>query len=145
MAEGLHPGQTVRVIEATASRIRFWTNGSEHLLAPIVANNISVVPIQAEVMETAADDMRLGQKLTDLPLGETAEVIKISPNCRGAERRRFMDFGILPGTKITSELRSPSGEPTAYRIRDAIIALRDSQANHIYVKQNVPEETAVTV
>jgi Fe2+ transport system protein FeoA len=32
-------------------------------------------------------------------------------------------------------MRSPSGEPTAYRIRDAIIALRSNQANHIYVKQ----------
>ena len=48
--------------------------------------------------------------------------------------RRFMDLGILPGTAITAEMRSPSGEPTAYRIRDAIIALRPNQANYIYVK-----------
>jgi DtxR family transcriptional regulator, Mn-dependent transcriptional regulator len=85
---------------------------------------------------TAVDNKSAGIKLTDLPLGETAEVIKISPNCRGAERRRFMDLGILPGTPITAEMRSPSGEPTAYRIRGPIIALRPNQANHIYVKQS---------
>jgi DtxR family Mn-dependent transcriptional regulator len=131
VAEGLHPGQTVRLIEATPTRIRFWTNGNEHVLAPIVASNISVLPLQVDVVETAES----GTKLTDLPLGESAEVIKISANCRGAERRRFMDLGILPGTTITAEMRSPSGEPTAYRIRDAIIALRPNQANYIYVKQ----------
>jgi Fe2+ transport system protein FeoA len=29
----------------------------------------------------------------------------------GAERRRFMDLGILPGTIITAEMVSPSGDP----------------------------------
>lgn len=142
VAEGLYLGQVVRLIEATPTRIQFWTNGGEHLLAPIVASNISVVPLQMDVAETAVDDEIVGMKLADLPLGESAEVVKISPNCRGAERRRFMDLGILPGTEITAEMRSPSGEPTAYRIRGASIALRQNQANYIYVKQAVAE-TAV--
>ena len=142
VAEGLYPGQIVRMIEATPTRIRFWTNGDEHLLAPILASNISVLPLQVAAEETAVDDGSVSMKLTELPLGETAEVIKISTNCRGAERRRFMDLGILPGTNITAEMRSPSGEPTAYRIRDAIIALRQNQANHIYVERT-PQETAV--
>lgn len=133
VAEGLYPGQIVRLIEATPTRIRFWANGDEHVVAPIVASNISVRPVQVDAMETAES----GTKLTDLLLGESAEVIKISANCRGAERRRFMDLGILPGTTITAEMRSPSGEPTAYRIRDAIIALRPNQANYIYVKQTI--------
>ena len=132
VAEGLHPGQTVRLIEANGTRIRFWANGDEHVLAPIVARNISVVPLQTEVVEETSTP---GTRLSELPLGETAEVIRISANCRGAERRRFMDLGILPGTAVTAEMRSPSGEPTAYRIREAIIALRSNQANHIYVKQ----------
>jgi DtxR family transcriptional regulator, Mn-dependent transcriptional regulator len=51
VAEGLHPGQTVRLIEADVTRIRFWANGDEHLLAPIVARNISVVPLQVDVVE----------------------------------------------------------------------------------------------
>ncbi len=135
VAEGLHPGQIVRMIETTPSRIRFWTNGNEHLLAPIVASNISVRPLQTNGNGTAVDDAIVGETLADLPLGQTGEVVKISPNCRGAERRRFMDLGILPGTKITAEMRSPSGEPTAYRIRGAMIALRPNQASTIQIKK----------
>ncbi len=136
VAEGLYPGQTVRLIESNSTRIRFWANGNEHILAPIVARNISVRPLPAVVAEeTAVSHQEHSTRLSDLPLGHTAEVIRISPNCRGAERRRFMDLGILPGTAITAEMRSPSGQPTAYRIRDAIIALRPNQANYIYVKQ----------
>ncbi|MAT98697.1 MAG: hypothetical protein CL608_16260 [Anaerolineaceae bacterium] len=135
VAEGLHPGQTVQLIEANSTRLRFWANGDEHVLAPIVARNISVLPLPEEVEEeTAVDNKLSGTRLSELPLGQTAEVIRISANCRGVERRRFMDLGILPGTAVTAEMRSPSGEPTAYRIRDAIIALRSNQANHIYVK-----------
>jgi DtxR family transcriptional regulator, Mn-dependent transcriptional regulator len=135
VAEGLHPGQMIRMIEATPTRIRFWTNGNEHVLAPIVASNISVLPLQMNVEETAVDDAIVGKPLSQLPLGETAEVLNISPNCRGAERRRFMDLGILPGTNITAEMRSPSGDPVAYRIRGAVIALREEQAQHIRVQE----------
>ena len=47
----------------------------------------------------------------------------------------------MPGTRITSELRGPSGDPTAYRIRGALIALRNDQAAQIYV-QKVQEASA---
>ena len=39
-----------------------------------------------------------------------------------------MDLGILPGTVIRAEMRSPGGDPTAYRIRGALIALRADPA-----------------
>ena len=54
---------------------------------------------------------------------------------RGAERRRLFDLGILPGTKITAEFESPSGNPAAYKVRGAVIALRENQAQHIKVKR----------
>ena len=44
VAEGLYPGQWVRLLEVTPQRVRFWANGNEHVVAPIVAANISVVP-----------------------------------------------------------------------------------------------------
>ena len=80
-------------------------------------------------------------KLSDLALGKTAEVLRISPNCRGAERRRFMDLGILPGTQLTAELVSAGGDPTAYLIRGALIALRREQAQHIKVRRQTATET----
>ncbi len=128
-AEGLHPGMLVRVIESAPERIRFWANGDEHRVAPIVAANISVLPMSDEA--DAAPEV--GVPLSELKPGESAEVIRLSDVCRGAERRRFMDLGILPGTKITVEMQSPGGEPMAYIIRGALIALRREQASLIRV------------
>jgi DtxR family Mn-dependent transcriptional regulator len=130
-AEGLHPGMVVRITESAPERVRFWTNGDEHIIAPIVAENISVIPLPEE----EAEEMDGCERLTCLQPGETAEVVGISRACRGPERRRFMDLGILPGTKIMAEMRSPGGDPTAYIIRDALIALRREQANLIKVKK----------
>jgi DtxR family transcriptional regulator, Mn-dependent transcriptional regulator len=130
-AEGLHPGMVVRITESAPERIRFWTNGDEHIIAPIVANNISVIPLPEEEVEEAEGY----ERLTCLTPGESAEVVGISQACRGPERRRFMDLGILPGTKTIAEMRSPGGDPTAYIIRGALIALRQEQANLIKVKK----------
>lgn len=131
VAEGLHVGMPVRITEITPQRIRFWANGDEHVLAPIVAGNISVVPLPAAAPVIASSSDNLAQ----LHPGEMGEVTSISPACRGAERRRFMDLGILPGTQIRAEMRSPGGDPTAYIIRGAMIALRRTQAEHIKIKR----------
>lgn len=130
-AEGLHPGMIVRITEMAPERVRFWTNGDEHIVAPIVAENISVIPLPEEEAEEADNC----ERLTDIAPGQSAEVVGISRACRGPERRRFMDLGILPGTKIMAEMRSPGGDPTAYIIRGALIAFRREQANLIKVKR----------
>ena len=136
VAEGLHPGMEVQLIDKTPQRVQFWAGGDEHLLAPIVAANISVLPI------TRTDDLPepVGDRLSRLALGEKAYVVNISPASHGPERRRLMDLGIIPGTVIEAEFRSPSGDPTAYRIRGATIALRQEQADLINVAPF--EETA---
>lgn len=134
VAEGLHPGQPVRVVEATPQRVRFWANGDEHVLAPMLAANISVVSLA-----TAEEMVHADGTLADLELGDSAEVVGIKRSCRGSERRRFLDLGIVPGTIISAELRSPGGEPTAYNIRGALIALRTEQATRISVNYRKAE------
>lgn len=129
LAERLTPGMIAHIVDSTPERIRFWANGEEHVLAPIVAANISVIP-----QPDATEPPETGKQLSALGPGEEATVLAISQACRGAERRRFMDLGILPGTQITAEMTSPGGDPTAYRIRDALIALRSEQADLIRVK-----------
>lgn len=133
IAEGLHPNMQVHLTEITPQRVRFWADGDEHVLAPVVAANIFVVPVhQAERDE----DIRY-ESLSRLKPGETARVIGISSSSRGAERRRFMDLGILPGTVVSAELLSPSGDPTAYRIRGALIGLRKEQADLINITREL--------
>ena len=69
--------------------------------------------------------------------GQQGQVVALSPRIRGVERRRMMDLGILPGVVIGAELVSPSGDPTAYRIRGAMIALRREQAQLINIQRMV--------
>lgn len=127
VTDGLHIDMIVRMMEATPDRVRFWAEGGEHVLSPVGAANISIVQVpqdQADFVET----------LTDLKPGESGKVVNVSRACRRDERRRWMDLGILPGTVIKSEIVSPSGDPTAYRIRGALIALRTEQARLITVR-----------
>jgi DtxR family Mn-dependent transcriptional regulator len=131
LAEELHPGMEVRLIEVSPRRVRFWAGGDEHTLAPIVSANISVRPLPA----AAAVETVAGDRLSQLRLGEKAEVLEISSAVRGSERRRLLDLGLLPGTVVTAELASPQGDPKAYRIRDALIALRAEQTERISVRR----------
>ncbi len=135
-AEGLYPGMEVRLLELSPTRVRFWANGDEHLLAPLMAANVSVVPVEAALPANgAANAAAPGETLAVLRPGQQGQVVGISPRCRGAERRRMMDLGILPGAVVAAELVSPSGDPTAYRIRGAMIALRREQAQLINIQR----------
>jgi len=69
--------------------------------------------------------------LDQLKSGQTAVVVQLF--CTGANRRRLMDLGILPGTRLEVALRSPLGDPVAYRVRDTVIALRRAQAREIAI------------
>jgi Fe2+ transport system protein FeoA len=68
-----------------------------------------------------------------LKAGQTATVRKIYS--KDGERRRMVDLGILPGTRIENVMSSPLGDPIAYRIRNAVIALRREQAQMIEVEE----------
>ena len=136
VANGLHPGMDARLLESSSERVRFWAGGDEHVLAPIVAANISVVRLPTEVPVTTGPD----ERLANLQPGEAGTVLSISPACRGLARRRMMDLGVLPGTVVAAEMRSPSLDPTAYRIRGALIAIRRDQANLIHIRK-LEEET----
>lgn len=71
--------------------------------------------------------------LSVLPIGAAASIVGIAEECQGAERRRLLDLGFVPGTIIVGELISPGGDPTAYLIRGTLIALRRAQARWIQV------------
>jgi DtxR family Mn-dependent transcriptional regulator len=129
VAEGLHVGMAVRLIESTTRRVRFWSGGDEHTLAPVIAANVAVQPLPDE----DRPEEFIGDTLIDLRPGQKGQVIRIGPQIRGVERRRLMDLGVLPGTIIENEMNSPMGDPTAYQIRGAVIALRASQAGKIQI------------
>jgi DtxR family Mn-dependent transcriptional regulator len=129
VAEELHPSMIVEIDELTANRVRFWSEDQEHVLAPIVAANISVIPLPEENNVERVE----GVPLDSLSPGESGVVTGISSLTRGTERRRLFDLGVIPGTVISVEMDNPSGDPTAYRIRGTVIAFRNSQARLIKV------------
>ena len=133
-AAGLVPGAIVRLVEIGPDGLLLVANGDEHRLSAGAADNISVVPLPSEAVAETAH----GAPLFSLRTGERGQVVGLSPRCRGAERRRLLDLGILPGTMIEAVMTSPSGDPTAYRIRDALIALRREQAGLVRIA--VPSE-----
>lgn len=69
--------------------------------------------------------------LNDLSLNHYAKIENI--NCDGIDRRRFLDLGIIKGTKLKPILKSPSGDPIAYEIRKSVIAIRSEDAKKIKV------------
>ena len=133
-AEGLHVGMRIELIEVLPQRVRFWADGEEHVLAPLLADQITVADVSEGVEADPSDEL-----LSGLKPGEVGRVVRLSGSCRGLERRRLMDLGILPGTRIQVEMRSPSGDPTAYRIRGTTIALRKEQASHVQIQAQFVE------
>jgi Fe2+ transport system protein FeoA len=76
--------------------------------------------------------------LDQLPMNTAATVVSLTST--GAERRRMVDLGILPGTRVEVALRNPLGDPTAYRIRDAVVALRREQARCVQIQVAAEEK-----
>ena len=70
--------------------------------------------------------------LTNLNIGESAKVLKLKS--MGSMRRRLQDIGLIEGTDVTCVLKSPGGDPIAYQIRGAIIALRQEDSSDVLIK-----------
>ena len=70
--------------------------------------------------------------LSSLAEGTTGTVRAM--NSSGSMRRRLMDMGLIEGTRVICLHRSPAGDPTAYLIRGAVIALRSEDTGKIMVE-----------
>lgn len=53
--------------------------------------------------------------------------------CSGSIRRRLLDLGMIPGTRVVCIGRSPLGDPSAYLVRGAVIALRRKDCRQILI------------
>ncbi len=130
LARGLALGLTLRVTETTPSTVHYMVDGRETALEAVLAGNVEVV---AAPEAPAPEAPRT--TLADLAIGESGVVLEISPACQGTQRRRLLDLGVVPGTVIRPLMASAAGDPVAYEIRGASIALRRSQAEWIRVRR----------
>ncbi len=129
VAAGLRLGQDIRIIEKTPNRYVLSDGENEYKLAPAVASNVHVAALpESEMLKREAIP------LTELPDQHFAEIVTLDDAVQGFTRRRFLDLGLTPGTKIYPELGNFFGDPRAYRVRGTLIALRRDQAAQIWVK-----------
>ena len=69
--------------------------------------------------------MKKEKNLSELLPGECGTVLCL---CCADMKRRFMDIGILPGTRVQCIGESPLGDPSAYYVRGKVIAIRKVDA-----------------
>lgn len=70
--------------------------------------------------------------LNELKTGSCARVAAIT--AKGSIRRRLQDIGLIDGTCVKCIQRSFTGDPAAYLICDAVIALRNEDAAKILIE-----------
>lgn len=128
LAQGLYLGMQIRMLEVSDKRIKFVANGEECILSPLIAKNITVGVVKLEKQVEGKF-----KTLSSLKVGEQGTILGIAKALRGQQRRRLMDLGIVPGTKIAAELESLTGDPVAYRVRETTVALRKQQTDKIYL------------
>lgn len=71
------------------------------------------------------------KNLAGLREGESAQVASLMNT--GSIKRRLQDLGLVEGTRVQCVQKSPYGDPVAYWIRGAVIALRTEDAQLILV------------
>ena len=78
-------------------------------------------------------------RLNDLSEGDEADVVR--HESAGSIRRRLQDIGLVPGNAVKCLLKSPLGDPVAYDICGAVIAIRKEEASKIYVSKGAENGT----
>ena len=131
LAENIHIGSQIRIVENNSNRIVFYAEGEEFKLAPVVAASITVDVLEKDVLDE--EDI---VRLSSLKENETAKILGISKECRGDNRRRLLDLGFIKGTPIEIDLVSPLRNPKAYLVKQTSIALRNDQASKILIKKD---------
>ena len=65
-------------------------------------------------------------------MGEESQVIELLIN--GSMRRRLLDIGLSPGTRVSCIGKSPFGDPAAYLVRGCAVAIREKDADCVIIE-----------
>ena len=70
--------------------------------------------------------------LNDIAPGQHAVVSRLQST--GSMRRRLLDIGLVENTDVECLGRSPAGDPSAFLIRGAVIAIRSEDCADILIR-----------
>ncbi|MDR1619499.1 MAG: ferrous iron transport protein A [Clostridiales bacterium] len=84
----------------------------------------------------------MNHTLCRVPVGATASINSLAAT--GATRRRLLDIGFTPGARATCLYEAPGGDPRAYALRGAVIALRNEDAARVNTNAGCFHENAAS-
>ena len=70
-------------------------------------------------------------KLAELDVGSKAQILSVDADIN--IKRRLQDIGLINGTTVECLYKSPLGDPKAFLIRGAVIALRCEDSGNILI------------
>lgn len=124
--QGFAPGDYVELVRREPAWLVLSLGEREVRLDVEDAESVTVRPADAVVSKRLT--------LAGLDEGARARVVALAPSVHGPQRRRLLDLGFVPGTEVVAEFKSAMGEPMAFRVRGALIALRTEQAAGVVVE-----------
>lgn len=71
--------------------------------------------------------------LSYLTLGRCGIVSAII--AEGIIKKKLLNLGLTPGAAVKAVIKSPSGDPIAYEIRGALVALRLEEGEKVFVQE----------
>ena len=76
-------------------------------------------------------------KIVSLKTGESGIIEKVDG--QGAMRKRLLDMGLTPNTRVTLFKRAPMGDPVELVVRGYHLTLRISETEYITLKEEAAE------
>jgi len=71
-------------------------------------------------------------KLSDLKMGEAAEVLRVG--AEGELGVRLLEMGLIPGTPVRLVGRAPLGDPLVFELRGYRLSLRKIEADGVEIR-----------
>lgn len=128
--DGLYAGMILTDMKRLPSGgVSLVTDGRKMEVVPELLGMIHVEGVSKKRMEPEGI-----RRLSELAIGEGGVVYGLSAACYGPERRRLLDIGIVPGTRISCQFQSPFGSPRSYLIRGTLFGFRDEQADKVLLE-----------
>ncbi|HHO52227.1 MAG TPA: ferrous iron transport protein A [Deltaproteobacteria bacterium] len=69
--------------------------------------------------------------LDQLAPGQTAIIREVGGT--GVFRRRLLELGLLPGTRVLRTGQAPLGDPLSFRVRGTLLSIRSADASLVEV------------
>ncbi len=126
--KGLYPGLILK-IKYEKEQWHLTFEGLQVELPEEEAGLISVIELEEK------PDFFHAVRLSSLDEGEKAKIIGLSDALHGLTRQRLLDLGFVRNAVVSVYMKAPFGEPAAYDIKGATVALRKEQADKILVEK----------